>query len=364
MIKFLLLVFTTASAFFASAQFPTTTAPSNNCVVFKTFTTSDEGFSSSSIYSDANDVSFNWNAILGAEIESSGLATRNASLISPIYLNTGAGQLTLGFKYAAPAGTEYRVRIISGIINPPLEVLASTANGPVYTPLPNTAGNICITLADADLTAGKPIRIEVTFRVINHPGENILFDDLSLTVQAGPLPVTFMGFVARKNAIDNLELLWNVSQEINVKGYYLEASNDGINFTEAEYKIATGRNTYVSNYAEKLSQTTYFRVRNVDFDGNSKYTPIIKVNNNKNNSAEIFLYPMPATDVVTVEHLKSANRATLTLYTTNGKVILQKLAQQNTYQTQLYIGALPSGMYLIKYDNGKGIVNSKTIYKK
>jgi Secretion system C-terminal sorting domain len=361
--KFLLLFITISSAFFANAQYPTTVIAASNCTVFRSFNTSDEGFSSSSIYSDANDVSFNWNAILGAEIESSGLATRNASLISPIYLNAYPGQLTLGFKYAAPAGTEYRIRIISGIISPPLEVLANTANGSVYTALPSTAGNICLTLADADLTSGKPIRIEVTFRVVNHLGENILFDDLALTVQTGPLPVTFTGFVARKNTDETLQLLWNVDEEINVKGYYVEASIDGNTFKNIGYVSANGKNIYTLNYLDKLNQTTYFRIRNIDFDGRSKYTPIIKVYGNDKVPSKIEIYPTPATDAVTIQHNKSAERATISLYTTDGKVILQKFAQQNAYQTQINIAALPSGIYLVKYDNGKGNVQSKILLK-
>jgi Secretion system C-terminal sorting domain len=361
--KFLLLIITTSSAFFANAQFPTTVVAASNCVVFRSFTTSDEGFSSSSIYSDANDVSFNWNSVLGAEIESSGLATRTASLISPVYLNADPGQITLGFRYAAPAGTEYRVRIISGMISPPLEVLANTANGPIYTALPSTAGNICLTLADADLTVGRAIRLEVTFKVINHPGENILFDDLSLTVQNGPLPVTFMGFVARKNIDETLQLLWNVGEEINVKGYYVEASTDGNTFKNVGYVAANGKNIYALNYVDKLNQTMYFRVRNIDFDGSSKYTPIIKVYGKDKTLAQIEIYPTPATEALTIQHNKSAEKAIITLYTTDGKVILQKLAQLNTYQTQVNIGTLPSGMYLVKYDDGTGNIQSKTLYK-
>jgi Secretion system C-terminal sorting domain len=361
--KYLLLIISTSSVYFAHAQYPTTVIASSNCSVFRSFTTSDESFSSSSIYSDANDVSFNWNPILGAEIESSGLATRNASLISPIYTNADPGQLTLGFKYAAPAGTQYRIRIISGIISPPLEVLATTANGPIYTNLPSTAGNLCITLADADLTAGKPIRIEVTFRVTNHAGENILFDDLALSVQGGPLPVTFTGFVARKNVDETLQLLWNVGEEINVKGYYVEASIDGNTFKNAGYVAANGKNIYALNYVDKLNQTIYFRVRNIDYDGRSKYTPIIKVYVKDNMQAQIEIYPIPAKDVVTIQHSKSAEKATITLYTIDGKVMMQKLAQLNTFQTQVNIGTLPSGMYLVKYDDGTGNVQSKTLYK-
>ncbi len=361
--NFILLFIGVSSAYFANAQYPTTVITATNCTPIIRFNTSDEGFSSASIYSDANDVSFNWNAILGAEIESSGLGTRNASLISPVYLNPENGQIKLGFKYAAPAGTEYRVRIISGIISPPLEVLANTANGSVYTALPNTAGNLCITLADADLTLSKPIRIELTFRVVNHPGENILFDDLAFSSQGGPLPVTFSGFVARKNIDETLQLLWNVGQEVNVKGYHVEASVDGRNFTDIGYVSATGKYNYALPYTEKLNQTMYFRIRNIDFDGRSIYTPIIKVYAKDNTASQLEIYPNPAQDVVNIQHPKSTQRATITLYTTDGKIVLNKLAQLNTFQTQLNLSLLTSGMYYVKYDDGAGNVQNKSFYK-
>jgi hypothetical protein len=362
--KFLLLFVSVTTAYVSNAQYPTTVIASGNCAPFARFTNSDEGFSSASIYSDANDVSFNWNSILGAEVETSGLSTRNASLISPVFTNVQTGQVTLGFRYIAPAGTEYRVRIISGIINPPVEVLATSANGPVYMVLPNTAGNLCLTLADQDLTIGKAIRVEVTFRVVGHPGENILFDDFALTSQGGPLPVTFSGFVARKNADESLQLLWNVDEEINVKGYYVESSTDGVNFTNAGYVAASNQDIYALNYTDKLNQTMYFRIRNIDFDGKSKYTPIIKVyGNNAAASSLLEIYPVPANDMITIAHNKSAEKAIIALYTTSGKIVLHKNVQLNTYQTQLNIGTLPSGMYLVKYDDGTGTMQSKVIYK-
>jgi hypothetical protein len=361
--KLILLIITTSLGFLVKAQYPTTVIPTSTCVIIKSFTTSDEGFSSSSIYSDANDVSFNWHPTLGGEIESSGLATRVASLISPIYLNANSGQLNVGFKYSAPAGTEYRIRIISGIISPPLEVLATTANGPVYTPLPSTTGSLCLTLADLDLTIGKPIRVEVTFRVVNHPGENIMLDDFALSIVAGSLPVTFMGFVARKNVDESLQLLWNVGEEVNVQGYFVEASTDGSTFTNIGYVTATAKYIYSLNYADKLNQTMFFRIRNIDFDGRSKYTPIIKVYVKEKILSTIEIYPTPAIDIVTVQHNKSAEKAIITLYATDGKVILQKIVQQNTFQTQINIGTLSSGIYLVKYDDGNGNVQSKTLYK-
>ena len=361
--KFLLSAVMCIAGIAVFAQYPTTTVTATNCSVFKTFTTSDEGFSSPSIYSNDNDVAFNWNQSLGAEVESSGLATRTASLISPIYSLSAQGQATVGFKYSVPAGTEYRIRIITGVSNPPLEILATTANGPVYNVFPSTSGRLCLQLFDQDLMAGAQVRFEFTFRVANHPNEDIIFDDLALSVQGGPLPVTFEGFVARKIDDNSVKLLWNVSDEINVKGYYVETSNNGRDFTTAGYVIASDKNVYSFNYTDKLNGTVYFRVKNVDFNGASKYTAIIKVYAKEITLSQIEIYPLPAHNQVTIQHNLSSEKATLTLYSNDGKLIMQKQVLPNTLQTQLNISNINGGLYIVRYDDGKGKVESKNLFK-
>ena len=359
--KFLLIAIMIASGIAVIAQAPTVVTTATNCTVFRNFNTSDEGFSSPSIYSSAEDVSFFWNAGAGAEIESSGLTARSGSLISPVYALSLEGRVTVGFRYVVPNNTEFRIRVISAASSPPLEVLATTANGPIYTALPGTSGNICLLLTDPDLTIGREVRFEFTFRA-NTLG-NILFDDLALTVVGGPLPVIFEGFVARKNTDGTIKLLWDVGTELNVKGYYVESSTNGVDFTNAGYVTASGKDIYNFDYMSKPLQTMFFRVKSVDFDGRSKYTPIIKVYVKDEANAAIQIYPVPARDVVTIQHSKSSEKSTITLISPDGKVIQQVIAMPNTLQTQLNINTLNSGLYMVRYDDGQGNVQITKLVK-
>ena len=362
--KFLLLVLTCSSVIAASAQSPTTQTSVTGCSVFRNFNATDDGFSSQSIYSNDNDVAFVWTLATGAFIENSGLNSRSGSLISPIYTLSETGQTTVGFKYEAPAGTEYRIRIITAASNPPLEILANTANGPVYTALPATSGNICVRLTDQDLFSGQQIRYEFTFRVPSgNQNQRVLFDDLSIAVQGGPLPVTFEGFVARKMDDGSTKLLWNVGREVNVQGYYVETSTNGVNFKDYGYVSATGKNVYSLSYLDKISGTVYFRIKNVDFDGKTKYSAIIKLFGKETVLNSLQVYPQPAFEQVTIQHNKAAERAVFTLYSTDGKVIMQKLAMPNTQQTQLNISSLNSGLYMVRFDDGSGKIQSKSIIK-
>jgi hypothetical protein len=344
------------------AQFPTTVTTANNCVIFRNFNTGDEDFSSPSIYSDANDAAFNWNSAAGAEIETSGLVIRTSSLISPNYILNTAGRVTVGFRYNVPAGTEYRIRVISGAATPPLEILANTANGPIFTALPGTTGSICLLLTDADLTIGRQVRFEFTFRAALLG--NIQFDDFALIgATGGPLPVVFEGFVARKIYDGTLKLLWDVGTEINVKGYHVQTSINGVDFTDEGYVNAAGKNIYSFDYTKKILQNTFFRVRNIDFDGRSKYTPIIKVKPADQPDAGLQVYPMPASDLVTVQHPKSPVPSLITLVSTDGKILQQVFAIPNSLQTQLHISQLKTGLYFVKYDNGQGEVQTLKLIK-
>lgn len=358
---FLLSAMLIISAIVAKAQYPTTVTPATNCTVVRNFNTFDENFSSPSIYSDDNDVSFFWNGPAGALIENSGLVARQGSVISPAYFLTENGRVTLGFYYEAPPGTEYRIRVVSGLSSPPLEILATTANGPVFTPLPSTSGNICVMLTDADLTLPRSVRFEFTYRAIL-PG-NMLFDNLAATISGGPLPVTFEGFVARKKPDETVKLLWNVGTEVNVKGYHVESSMNGVDFTNFGYVNATGSKVYSLDYPAKLTQTMFFRVRSVDFDGSSKYTPIIKVYTREQTDKSIQAYPVPAVDMVTIQHARAADRAVILLASMDGKILQQKTVMPNTLQTQLNISMLGKGLYIIKYDDGMGDIRTLKLIK-
>lgn len=298
----------------------------------------------------------------GAELETSELTMRSASLISPIFIQSEPGVATIGFKYSVPLGTSYRIRIISAVSSStPLEIMATTSNGPVFTPFSTTDGNICLLLTDADLLVGKQVRFEFTFRMTQHG--NILFDDLALSVAAGPLPVTFEGFVARKNNDGSVKLLWNVGDEINVKGYFVESSTNGIDFVNSGYLKAEGKSVYSLDYTGNISQVMFFKIKNIDFDGKNSYTPIIKIYGNEQAKKSIQIYPSPASDLVTIQHSKASANTLITLYSPVGKLLQQVKVAPFTYQTQLNVNKLAKGVYVVKFNDEQAPTQSILLIK-
>jgi hypothetical protein len=345
----------------AKAQSPTSVFTSSDCNTVRNFDASDEGFSSPSIYSNDDNVSFYWHASAGALVDSSGLPAREGSVISPLFINNMSGQTVVGFSYSAPVGTQYRIRVISGTIGAPLEILATTANGPIWTALPSTSGSMCLLLVDADFTPAQGLRYEFTFR--SALPDNIVFDNFSINSANAPLPVTFLGFVAKKNDNGSTKLLWNVGDEINVNNYVVERSMNGTDFTVVGSVNAAGKANYSLEDNKASVETRYYRVKNVDIDGKSKYTPVIKVVGAQRTSGQIQLYPVPAQDQVYVQHDKAPAKATITIYSLDGRMVKQVQAIANTYQTSLNIVELKAGIYLVRYDDGEGDIQSAKLIK-
>jgi hypothetical protein len=349
---------------FAFAQSPTTFVASNQCNVVEDFNAEYGNFRSQSIYSESNFTQFNWEAANGYWADRSGVTGRSGSIISPVYLNTQAsGGVVVGFRYEACAGTEYRIRVINVACTciGGNDILANTANGPVWTALPATSGRICIRINDADIFQGQNLRFEISYR---NAGSNcdFIFDDFSLgEIAAAPLPVTFMGIVAKKESENQVNVLWDVADEIDVKGYQVERSTNGVEFSSIGFVTAHGKSAYSFSDNQAVSGTVYYRVKNVDLDGKFKYSNVVRVSGKR--SLNVKMFPMPATSDVTLQHDRTGNNASLTITTMDGRTVKQMPIASGSYQTKVTLNAMAPGMYLVRLDDGNGAVETVKLVK-
>ncbi|MEO7306557.1 MAG: T9SS type A sorting domain-containing protein [Ferruginibacter sp.] len=74
-------------------------------------------------------------------------------------------------------------------------------------------------------------------------------------------------------------------------------------------------------------------------------------------------YPNPATDHVIIQHHSSAERAVISLVSTDGQIMEQRTVLPNTLQTELNIGRLNKGIYILKFDDGRGDVRTLKLVK-
>ena len=112
------------------------------------------------------------------------------------------------------------------------------------------------------------------------------------------LPVEWENFSAELNANNQVLIKWAVSQQSNNKGYYVEQSADGVRW-ESLIFIPTdpkedGAAKYTYVHQRPISGRHYYRIRQVDLDGNVTYSAIRIVD--IKNDIHVELSPNPASD--------------------------------------------------------------------
>jgi hypothetical protein len=164
------------------------------------------------------------------------------------------------------------------------------------------------------------------------------------------MPLSLKNFNA--SLINNkASLTWSTSNEINVKGFSIERSTDGSNFTEAGFvKASNGTsNQYSFNDAVTIIGTTYFRLKMLDKDGSFKYSQVVVLNSKK--SIKLDVYPNPVTNTITLSHTKADNTASIKIVTVEGRTIATYNVQAGATQTSIDATKLTRGNYLVVFEN-------------
>jgi hypothetical protein len=357
------------------AQNPTTVTQGNACSVVQDFNTTTGGFTTPSIYRD-DSYSFDWTgpAATGQFVSSSAptVAPYEASIISPVYPNTALdATIDIGFSFTAPAGTLYRIRVIRpNIALGTADILALTSEGPPvnsdgspnWTALPGTSGTICLRLLDEDIHPGQNLRYEFVFYVPTLAAA-VTFDDFALNANAAaPLPVTFLGIVANREK-STVNLKWDVASEENVREYQVEKSIDGSTFTKTGSVTAQNKPVYKFADIAASGGTLYYRLKSVDFDGRSKYSPIMKLVSNDSYSNVMRAYPSPARSQVTLQHKKLNANAKIALCTMDGRVVKVLTPSNGASNTVIDISSLTPGMYVLRLENANGKIETTSFIK-
>ena len=175
-----------------------------------------------------------------------------------------------------------------------------------------------------------------------------------------PLPIDLESFTAQE-ADCQVALEWTTASERNNAYFSIERSADGRNF-EAIHKANGAGDSYeriTYNYVDEspLTGKNLYRIRQVDFDGQSTSSLIEAVNINCNNSA-INIYPNPTKNVVYVNGLNAGN--VVEVYNVVGQLVVSKTTESQ--QEIISLNNLAAGMYQVKVlSNNQVIYNGKVV---
>ena len=162
------------------------------------------------------------------------------------------------------------------------------------------------------------------------------------------LPVELIFFKAKAEGEVAL-LTWATALEKDNAAFVIERSQDGKHFEAIGNKAGQGTTQQVTNYEftdeHPYSGITYYRLKQVDFDGTQTYTPIQSVY--FNSSEDFFLFPNPATDALNVV-LNSDEAYDIHVYSNLGVEVQHLNTTKNNNTYTIHLEGIASGSYILE----------------
>ncbi|TVT40236.1 hypothetical protein FNT36_12160 [Hymenobacter setariae] len=164
-----------------------------------------------------------------------------------------------------------------------------------------------------------------------------------------PLPVTLTTFTGEAQG-PAVRLHWQTASERDAEAFVVEVSTDGSTFAPVGRVAAAGTTAqaqhYAFNYQPPQSGLVYYRLRQVDLDGTSHYSPVVAV---RTGAAAVVVFPSVFDQALTVR-LPAAGTTTLALLAPDGRVLHQQQLAESPAQDLALPGlaALPPGLYLLR----------------
>lgn len=164
------------------------------------------------------------------------------------------------------------------------------------------------------------------------------------------LPVELLTFNAKAQN-NNIELSWTTTEEINLKGYEIERSEDGKNFKTIDFvapKAQKGKMDYsFLDPSVKPHFVYFYRLRMVDYDEKFSHSPIRSAML-KGQKTSLSVYPNPTNGIV---HITTGTDSDEQIEITNlmGEVVLKTTIID---AKSLDLSTLSAGIYVIRTSNG------------
>lgn len=169
------------------------------------------------------------------------------------------------------------------------------------------------------------------------------------------LPVTLSNFHYIKNK-KVVTLLWQTITEINNYGFDIEKSNDKQTWSKIGFIKGNGTSSRINKYTfidNAFYNTSFYRLKQIDNDGNFEYSNLIKIfyeNFNINQN-----YPNPFNSSTIIQYsVTERTKINITIYNILGQPInnlLDEYKEKGNYTIRFDANNLDSGIYFCKLNN-------------
>jgi hypothetical protein len=190
-------------------------------------------------------------------------------------------------------------------------------------------------------------------------------DDIHIRFPCVAAPVNLLNFDATLNNNGTVTLGWRTASEQNNNYFVLEKSYDGIHFESIGTVKGNGNSAQLSEYSFIDSAPgigiAYYRLKQVDFNGQSEYFKWIRMidNGGANKTEEkIEVYPNPGNGLYTVLASGIKEDALIEVINTLGETVYKKQIASgisDNFSLEMDITAQAKGIYFVRITDGNGV---------
>ncbi len=181
-----------------------------------------------------------------------------------------------------------------------------------------------------------------------------------------PLPLQLKEFSAQKET-GKVILNWSTVLEINTSYFEVEQSTDASSWKTIARVNAAGNSGSLVKYSAAdygtYSNKVYYRLKMVDADGKSQYSPVAVVSFEAS-KGRLTAYPNPATSYTMISSGKAINENVIvTVFNSNGMIMKQESISKPGNSFRVSLDNLTPGAYILKITNGSDLIEIIKILK-
>jgi hypothetical protein len=171
--------------------------------------------------------------------------------------------------------------------------------------------------------------------------------NLDFTNYVSSVPVELVNFSAAAKGT-TAHLAWETASEKGFKGFEIERSLDGKDYTSIGFVKANGRASKYSFDDTNLSKTSYYRLKMIDLDGSFDFSRIVSIL--LESKYKVNITPSVSDDSVTIETDFEDNKVgTIEVYNQAGKLLKSQTAAR---LTTISLESFPQGIYFVRVNHG------------
>ena len=197
-------------------------------------------------------------------------------------------------------------------------------------------------------------------------------DNIKISVYSGIIPVELVSFTS--SIINNtVSLSWITATELNNSGFEVQRSINKTDWEVLGFVSGIGTSTDVHNYSytdkSPLNGLSYYRLKQLDFDGTSEYSNIVEVTYGAVSDFALEQnYPNPFNPSTKINYsIKEKGNVELKVFDLLGSEIATLVnTEQNAGHYEVYFDAsgLSSGIYLYTIKSGSFVQTRKMLLMK